>query len=116
MLGKGLQFFCESVMECASLAKSLSKGILGNPLPSRQNEMAASLKSLHATMSHLTWQMQQVAKGDYNQRMGFMGEFSEAFNVMVQQLAEREKAQEKTDSLVAAKDDALDMSKIEDVI
>jgi signal transduction histidine kinase/DNA-binding response OmpR family regulator len=94
MLGKGLQFFCECAMESSNLAKSLSKGILGTPLPSRQNEMAAPLKSLHATLSHLTWQTQQVAKGDYNQRVDFMGEFASAFNTMVQQLDERWKSLE----------------------
>ncbi|MDR2176234.1 MAG: response regulator [Synergistaceae bacterium] len=89
MLGKGLQFFCECAMESAALAKSLSKGVLGAPRPSRQNEMAAPLKSLHATLSHLTWQTQQVAKGDYNQRVDFMGDFADAFNTMVRQLEER---------------------------
>jgi signal transduction histidine kinase/CheY-like chemotaxis protein len=93
-LGKGLRFFCECAMESASLAKSLSKGILGIPLPSRQNEMAAPLKSLHATLSHLTWQTQQVAKGDYSQRVDFMGEFADAFNTMVEQLDERWKSLE----------------------
>jgi signal transduction histidine kinase/ActR/RegA family two-component response regulator len=93
-LGKGLQFFCECAMESASLAKSLSKGVLGVPLPSRQNEMAAPLKSLHATLSHLTWQTQQVAKGDYSQRVNFMGDFADAFNTMIQQLDERWKTLE----------------------
>jgi diguanylate cyclase (GGDEF)-like protein len=58
-------------------------------LPSADNELASSLKSLHATLKHLTWQAQQVAKGDYNQHVNFMGEFADAFNEMTQQLRER---------------------------
>jgi signal transduction histidine kinase/response regulator RpfG family c-di-GMP phosphodiesterase len=93
-LGKGLQFFCECAMETASVAIALSKGALSGPLPSRQNEMAAPLKSLHASLSHLTWQTQQVAKGDYSQRVNFMGDFANAFNTMVQQLNDRWKSLE----------------------
>ena len=44
------------------------------------------LKGHLANLRHLTWQVAQVAKGDFTQRVDFMGEFSEAFNDMVQQL------------------------------
>ncbi|MDR1875022.1 MAG: response regulator [Synergistaceae bacterium] len=87
--GKGLQFFSQCAMETAAVAKALSKGALSGPLPSRQNEMAAPLKSLHASLSHLTWQTKQVAEGDYNQHVDFMGDFSNAFNIMVRLLEER---------------------------
>jgi diguanylate cyclase (GGDEF)-like protein len=91
--GQGLQFFAECAAETAHFAKALSRGDLrGAALPPRQNEMAAPLKALHATLSHLTWQTQQVAKGDYDQHVDFMGDFAVAFNTMVQQLDERRKA------------------------
>jgi two-component system, sensor histidine kinase and response regulator len=35
---------------------------------------------------HLTWQTQQIADGDYNQKVDFMGDFSIAFNKMTSQL------------------------------
>ena len=35
---------------------------------------------------------QALAKGDLTQRVDFMGEFSEAFNTMTEQLAERRQA------------------------
>ena len=70
---KGLTYFVESVMEANKLAKDLSKGILTDKLPSQNNELAASLKSLHASLKHLTWQTQQIAKGDYLQQVNFMG-------------------------------------------
>ncbi|MDR3231381.1 MAG: response regulator [Synergistaceae bacterium] len=87
--GKGLQFTGECAMETALVAKALSKGVLSGQLPSRQNEMAAPLKALHASLSHLTWQTQQVARGDYSQSVEFMGDFADAFNTMIRQLDER---------------------------
>jgi diguanylate cyclase (GGDEF)-like protein len=90
--GKGIVFFVECVREITSLAKDLTNGDLSGKMPSRGNEMAAPLKSLHATLKHLTWQTQQVAKGDYKQRVSFMGDFSEAFNTMVMQLEEQRTA------------------------
>ena len=89
-LGKGLQYFAECVMETRALAKDMSKGILTNELPPRENEIAAPLKSLHASLKHLTWQAQQITRGDYNQRVNYMGEFSASFNKMIEQLAERD--------------------------
>jgi diguanylate cyclase (GGDEF)-like protein len=91
--GQGLTFFAECATETANFAKVLSRGEIRDvTLPSRQNEMAAPLKSLHSTLSHLTWQTQQVAKGDYKQHVDFMGDFAVAFNTMVQQLDESRKA------------------------
>lgn len=45
---------------------------------------------MHSKLNHLTWQAQQIEKGDYTQRIDFMGEFSLAFNSMVVKLDERE--------------------------
>ena len=53
-LGNGLKFFAECVMETQELARALSTGDLGGKLPSRSNEVAAPLKSLHASLKHLT--------------------------------------------------------------
>jgi len=89
--GKGLLFFCNMVTDVKSLAKELSDGNLNCKLPLSSNEIAAPLKALHASLRHLTWQSKQVAKGDYSQRVDFMGDFSDAFNDMIQQLDERRK-------------------------
>ena len=48
--------------------------------------LAGLLKGHLANLRHLTWQVGQVAKGDFSQRVDFMGEFSNAFNNMVWQL------------------------------
>ncbi|MDR2542592.1 MAG: response regulator [Treponema sp.] len=87
--GKGLQFLNHSMGEIRNLAKELSIGNLDCFIPSAGNEISSSLKSLHAALKHLTWQTQQVAKGNYNQRVNFMGDFSIAFNNMIEQLERR---------------------------
>jgi class 3 adenylate cyclase len=55
------------------------------PLPGR---MAAvqSFKTLQSNLKHLTWKTQQIAAGDLEQKVDFMGDFSEAFNSMTRQL------------------------------
>jgi diguanylate cyclase (GGDEF)-like protein len=90
-LGEGLVYFADCISETKNLAKALSKGVLNAALPSPDNEMAAPLKALHSSLKHLTWQTQQVAKGDYKQRVGFMGDFAQAFNTMIEQLDQRQK-------------------------
>ena len=87
--GRGLLYFSECVMQTQALAKSLAKGDLDCDLPPRDNEIASQLKSLHASLKHLTWQTQQIADGSYNHRVSFMGDFAEAFNTMASQLEER---------------------------
>ncbi|MDR2648555.1 MAG: diguanylate cyclase, partial [Clostridiales bacterium] len=52
-------------------------------------ELGAPLKSLHATLKHLTWQTQQVASGDYSQKVDYLGDFAMGFNSMIRQLEER---------------------------
>ncbi|MBN2808535.1 MAG: GGDEF domain-containing protein [Deltaproteobacteria bacterium] len=45
--------------------------------------LPGSIKSLQASLRHLTWQTKRIASGDFTQRVEFMGEFSESFNSMV---------------------------------
>jgi diguanylate cyclase (GGDEF)-like protein len=92
MTGKALLYFAECLTELTVFAKSLAKGELNGKMPSRSNEIAAPLKALHANLRHLTWQTQQVAKGDYKQRVSFMGDFSDSFNAMIEQLDQRRDA------------------------
>jgi len=90
LFGKALVYFAHCLSQYNNFAKALAKGDLSIDLPPSANEVAAPLKSLHASLKHLTWQSKQVAKGDYKQHVDFMGEFSEAFNTMIEQLAERQ--------------------------
>jgi len=45
-----------------------------------------SIKALQSNLKHLTWKTQQIAAGDLEQKVDFMGDFSTAFNSMTQQL------------------------------
>jgi adenylate cyclase len=47
-----------------------------------------SFKALQSNLRHLTWKTQQIAGGDLEQRVDFMGDFSSAFNSMTRQLKE----------------------------
>jgi diguanylate cyclase (GGDEF)-like protein len=91
-LAKGLVYFAECLAEAGALAKDMSRGELNGQTASRGNEIAAPLKSLQASLKHLTWQTKQVAKGDYKQRVSFMGEFADSFNMMIEQLDARSEA------------------------
>jgi diguanylate cyclase (GGDEF)-like protein len=48
--------------------------------------MGGALKMLQGNLQHLAWQATAVAEGDFSQRVEFMGEFSAAFNTMVERL------------------------------
>jgi diguanylate cyclase (GGDEF)-like protein/PAS domain S-box-containing protein len=92
----------------------LSHGELSAPLPSADNTMAAPLVEMHARLSQLTRQTQEVARGDYTQRIDFMGEFSEAFNSMVTLLQERERTL--TDEIVRRKQAEDDLQRERDLL
>jgi len=89
---EGLKYINEIVTETKLFAKELSTGNLNCKLPSSDNEIAAPLKSLYASLKHLTWQAKRVAEGDYYQRVSFMGDFSLAFNDMIEQLEQRQQS------------------------
>lgn len=97
-LGSGMRFLGDCVKEQRTFLKALAKGDLSTMSPSVQNTLAAPAKELQGALRHLTWQTQQVAKGDYGQKVDFMGEFSTAFNAMTAQL------QKRTAGLIAEKE------------
>jgi hypothetical protein len=69
----------------------LSKGELDEINIAPKNFLGSPFKELHSRLLHLTWQANQVACGDYSQRVDFMGDFSEAFNNMIASLNNNEK-------------------------
>ena len=91
VFGRSLEAFGKMITEARDLAKELAAGNLNCRLPPPSNEIASPLKMLHASLKHLSWQTQQVAKGDYSQKVSFMGAFSDAFNNMTEQLAQKQK-------------------------
>jgi diguanylate cyclase (GGDEF)-like protein len=111
-LGQGMEYFADCIGELRAFAGALARGDLNVSMPSPDNELAAPLKSLHATLRHLTWQTQQVARGDYSQRVDYLGEFADAFNTMTRQLEQRynaltdevERSNKKTQALAQSND------------
>lgn len=108
----------EHLLGLREILKDFAKGDLSKDIFLR-GQMAGRLKALQANLRHLTWQMQQVAEGDFTQRVEFMGEYAAAFNKMTVQLdsalsALRAKEEELTKLTltlqheVAQKDDALE--------
>jgi two-component system, sensor histidine kinase and response regulator len=80
-------------LDISSAIKPLALGKLDGELKSRILFLAP-FKQLQANLRHLTWQTQQIAQGNFNLRVDFMGDFSEAFNSMVASLARAQKATE----------------------
>lgn len=78
----------KSISESYTFVNELSIGNLNFTAP-RKNLLLSPFKNLQANLRHLTWQVQQIAKGDYKQNVDFMGDFSDAFNLMIAQLRER---------------------------
>jgi signal transduction histidine kinase len=73
--------------EITQFARAMAAGDLSANLH-RRGTLAGALKGLHANLRHLTWQTQEVAAGDFTQRVDFLGDFSVAFNRMVESLAQ----------------------------
>ena len=95
----------------ADILATLSKGELDFDPPKSKMHVLQSFKNLHGNLRHLTWKTQQIADGDFTQKVDFMGDFSEAFNRMTRQLQgafakieqqnqELQEAWEKSDNLL----------------
>ena len=102
-VGEGLAYFAQCVTENKIFISALSKGNLFVDPPKVSNPIAAPAKALQGSLKHLAWQTGQIAKGDYHQRVEFMGDFSHSFNAMVEQLAERTKKLEAEKKIVEEK-------------
>jgi adenylate cyclase len=66
----------------------MSRGDLDASTPSGRMAVVQSFKALQSNLRHLTWKTQQIAAGDFGQKVDFMGDFSSAFNSMTLQLKE----------------------------
>jgi adenylate cyclase len=70
----------------AEAMEQIARGDLETRPQLGQMTVVQSLKALHSNLRHFTWKTQQIAAGDLEQRIDFMGDFSVAFNSMTQQL------------------------------
>ena len=110
--------FLEVYINASELANTLSTGELDIEVPRGFLSFLQSLKTLRANLQHLTWATQQIADGNFDLEVDFMGDFSKAFNTMSQQLKdlflerkhmemELEKARKKAEDASRAKSDFL---------
>lgn len=91
-----LNRFVEHYNEAADLSYQLARGELAAEPPRGRTLVLQSLKSLQASLRTLTWTTQRIAEGDFSQKVTFMGDFSQAFNRMTEQLRESFEEREKT--------------------
>ncbi len=97
----------QAYAEARQFLLALSEGKLDVDTPSR-NFLVSPFKQLHANLRHLTWQTQQITKGDLGQHVDFLGEFSTSFNAMITSLREKkafEAALHRANTLLARKAD-----------
>jgi adenylate cyclase len=84
-----INFVNRFLVEFATFTEALGQIAQGEldtrPLLGRMAVIHA-FKALQSNLRHLTWKTQQVAAGDLEQQVDFMGDFSTAFNSMTQQL------------------------------
>jgi two-component system cell cycle response regulator len=84
----------ELLADARAFISDLSEGKLDVDPPPR-NPLIAPFKQMHANLRHLTWQTRQIAAGDLDQHVDFLGAFSVAFNSMTEALREKRVAEEK---------------------
>ncbi len=70
----------------AEAMEQIAQGELNTPPLFGRMAVVHAFKALQSNLRHLTWKTQQVAAGDLEQQVDFMGDFSTAFNSMTQQL------------------------------
>ena len=88
-LAKNILTMTQQYMECHGFMVDLSFGRLYSEAP-RGNVFANPFKQLQSELRHLTWQIKEIANGDYDQSVSFSGDFSDAINKMIIALRERQ--------------------------
>jgi signal transduction histidine kinase len=96
--------------ESNEFINALSKGDL-NIEPPPRNYIISQFKQLHSNLLHLTWQTQQIASGDYSQKVSFLGDFSVAFNQLINTLKDKKKLE---DDLKASEQNFRDLNSLKD--
>lgn len=94
----------KTLLDVRTSLLSLAEGELSFDLKTG-GVLVEALKTIQANLLHLTWQTKQVAHGDYNQRIEYLGEFSNTFNALVEQFAAMtEELQTQQDELIRRND------------
>ena len=93
-LAESIDRLAGMIGDAREFISALSQGRLDINPPSH-NPLIAPFKQMHANLRHLTWQTKQIAEGDLDQHVDFLGSFSGAFNRMIEALREKRAAEEK---------------------
>ena len=109
-LAQGLMVLNDYMQEGKRFAEGLSRGQFDIPLPAPDNPLTGELRDLHGALTHLIWQAEQVTKGDYAQRLDFMGALSDVFNDMVETLDDRETRLQQEKEVVSRQNERLRQS------
>ncbi|HBC89624.1 MAG TPA: hypothetical protein DCZ94_22020 [Lentisphaeria bacterium] len=78
--------FVEEYNSFSDFMYSMARGDLDYSPPRSKMVVAQSFKSLQSSLRHLAYVTQRISSGDFEHKVSFMGDFSEAFNKMTQQL------------------------------
>lgn len=78
----------EEYTSFAGTLQKLSTGDLDFEISASSMSVNHSMKNLQANLRHLTWKTQKIADGDFDLKVDFLGDLSEAFNQMSRQLKE----------------------------
>lgn len=84
----------------AEAMERIARGDLESGTVLGRMSVVQSFKALQSNLRHLTWKTQQIAAGDLDQRVDFMGDFSTAFNKMTQQLKDSYQALERRNEFI----------------
>jgi len=93
-----LKRFISMINEAYRFAGELANGNLEATV-SRDNILAMPMKALQSNLRHLSWQTSQVAAGDLNQEVHFLGEFSQSFNSMIEALRDKQKVEQRLQTI-----------------
>ena len=102
-LSDNITLLVQNFKESQDFLSAFAKGEL-DVLPPKRNNLIAPFKQLHSDMLHLVWQTKEIAKGDYNQEVSFMGDFSVAYNKLIEALKEKKELEASLIKLNADKD------------
>jgi diguanylate cyclase (GGDEF)-like protein len=80
----------KNVKEMSLFAREIARGNLEPDIPAKDNFLAFVLKDLNSKLNHINWQASQVAKGNFNLSLDYMGELTDNFNNMIKSVANRE--------------------------
>lgn len=79
--------------EASAFLVALANGDL-NVEPPLRNQLISPFKQLHASLRHLVWQTNQIASGNLDQQVDFLGELSSSFNNMIATLRHKQSIEE----------------------